>query len=146
MIAFELPLLRIEAHNRNLRAPIDAGRALRRRFALNRRVEKQRQTLAFATRAHVSPRSLPHLLGAPLLVITLTRLGPGTLDDDGLAAAFKASRDGIADGLKVADNHPQLRWRYSQERSATYGVRVALEPMSKVALAERLAAEELARP
>ena len=35
--------------------------------------------------------------------ITLTRIAPRTLDDDNLAAGFKATRDGVADWLGVDD-------------------------------------------
>lgn len=54
------------------------------------------------------------------LVVTLTRLSPRQLDDDNLASAFKAFRDGLADGMKphgVSDDRdPRVRWVYAQER------------------------------
>jgi hypothetical protein len=63
------------------------------------------------------------------VVVVLCRISPGTLDTDNLARAFKACRDGVADGLGFPDdNHPALDWRYAQARGAPgqYGVRVAL--------------------
>lgn len=59
-------------------------------------------------------------------VVTMTRLSAGELDDDNLRSALKGVRDGIADRLGVADNHPGIRWRYEQERVSrgTFGVRV----------------------
>ena len=58
--------------------------------------------------------------------ITLTRIAPHTLDDDNLAAGFKATRDGVADWLGVDDGDKRLTWRYAQERGApkTYQVRI----------------------
>ena len=48
--------------------------------------------------------------------ITLTRIAPRTLDDDNLAAGFKATRDRVADWLGVDDGDKRLTWRYAQER------------------------------
>lgn len=64
------------------------------------------------------------------LVVTLTRVSPRQLDDDNLASAFKAFRDGLADGMKphgVADDRdPRVRWVYAQERGEA-AVRVGVE-------------------
>jgi hypothetical protein len=59
--------------------------------------------------------------------ITITRLGPRKLDDDNLASSAKHVRDGIADKLGVDDGDDRLTWRYSQEKSSTYGVRIKIE-------------------
>lgn len=74
-------------------------------------------------RALVKPHSLP-------CVVTLTRMSPGTLDDDNLRSAAKFCRDGIADALGVDDNDPRVEWRYEQEKVSrgTYGVRVEVTP------------------
>jgi hypothetical protein len=65
---------------------------------------------------------------APALVVTLTRLSAGTLDDDGLRAALKAIRDGVASKLKVDDASDLVSWVYAQERCAkgTHSVRVEI--------------------
>lgn len=52
------------------------------------------------------------------VVVTLTRAAPRSLDDDNLAYAFKAVRDGVADGLGVRDNDPRVSWRYAQQKTA----------------------------
>lgn len=52
----------------------------------------------------------------PPLTIRLTRIAPRPLDDDNLAASFKACRDGIADAFGMNDRDPLIRWEYSQER------------------------------
>lgn len=67
----------------------------------------------------------PHV--KPALVVTLTRVGPQEMDDDGVRAALKAVRDGIAARLKVDDSTPLVRWEYRQERGE-HGVRVVVEP------------------
>lgn len=60
------------------------------------------------------------------LRVTLTRLGPGRMDDDGIASACKYVRDTIAMFLGVDDGSPLYRWVYAQEKSAAYGVRIEL--------------------
>lgn len=50
------------------------------------------------------------------VIVTLTRVAPRALDDDNLAFAFKAIRDGAADALGVRDNDPRVSWRYAQAR------------------------------
>ena len=49
--------------------------------------------------------------------VLLTRIGARMLDDDNLAGAFKAVRDGIADGLEINDGSDAVQWRYAQEKS-----------------------------
>lgn len=49
-------------------------------------------------------------------IITLTRIGPRTLDDDNLASGFKACRDGVADWLGIDDGDKRLTWRYAQRK------------------------------
>jgi len=61
------------------------------------------------------------------LVITIVRIGRGTMDDDNLAGSAKAVRDSVALYLGVKDNDKRLTWRYAQEKSRGYGVRVELE-------------------
>lgn len=62
-------------------------------------------------------------------VVTMTRLSPGTLDDDNLRSAMKGARDGIADKLGADDADPRIVWRYEQEKCkrGEYGVRVSIE-------------------
>jgi hypothetical protein len=60
------------------------------------------------------------------VTVTLTRIGVRSLDDDNLAHAFKAFRDGVADALGCKDNDPRLTWRYGQLKGAMkeYGIQV----------------------
>lgn len=63
-------------------------------------------------------------------LVTITRLGPRTLDDDNLAGSAKAIRDSIAARLGVDDGDTaRIQFRYAQEKSKAYGVRITLEPM-----------------
>src|SRR5678815_1117800 len=48
------------------------------------------------------------------IVVTLTRISSGSLDDDGLRGALKTVRDGVADWLGVDDRDPIVEWRYEQ--------------------------------
>ncbi len=65
------------------------------------------------------------LMDAPVLV-TLIRVAPRPLDDDGNVTSLKAVRDGVADAFGVPDNDPRIRWRYAQRRGAsrTYAVEI----------------------
>lgn len=66
----------------------------------------------------------------PPVVVTMTRLSAGKMDDGcGLNAALKPVRDGVADWLKVDDADPQIRWEYRQERAprGRQAVRVQVE-------------------
>lgn len=57
----------------------------------------------------------------PPYLITITRIGPKTLDTDNLAGSAKHVRDGVADWLGIDDGDPRLTWKYAQ-RSAGPGV------------------------
>jgi hypothetical protein len=87
--------------------------------------KKAKRTQAHRAAAVVVPTRLP--LPA---VVTLTRIAPRPLDDDNLASAFKALRDGIADRFGVPDNHPDLTWRYAQRKGAVrqYAAEIVISP------------------
>lgn len=59
------------------------------------------------------------------LVITITRHGPKTLDDDNLAAACKYVRDEIARKVGVDDGSPLYTWVYKQA-TGRYSVTVEI--------------------
>jgi hypothetical protein len=149
-IAFDLPHMRIESQNVGLRAstsPKHVAAMRRRRFALVGKVKRQRLAANWALVAAVKPLQRAQLLEAARLVVTLTRVAPGTLDrEDNLTAGFKAVRDGIADALGLNDRDSRLRWHYEQAKGGrgVYGVKVQLEAMDVDGYAERLAARERA--
>lgn len=89
----------------------------RKRFAL------QAWELYFAWRS-VKP-TIPPLP----IVVTLTRIGPRTLDSDNLAGAFKGLRDQLAKLIGVDDGDPRVEWRYQQQRSGArqrYAVQITV--------------------
>lgn len=63
----------------------------------------------------------------PVLKITLTRHGKGTLDTDNLAGSMKAVRDGICSALRIDDGSPLVVFEYRQEKAKDYRVHVAIE-------------------
>ena len=64
---------------------------------------------------------------APPYTVTITRIGPRRLDDDNLASAAKALRDGIADRLGMDDGDSRISWRYRQDHG-DYGAVVEIFP------------------
>jgi len=69
----------------------------------------------------------------PPVTITLIRLSPRTCDYDNLVYAFKGVRDFLADkivpGLAPgrADDTKGLEFKYAQEKSKTYGIRIEFD-------------------
>lgn len=84
-------------------------------------ISRRRKSTRMVAKTMVPKADLP-------CVVTMTRLSAGTLDGDGLQAALKSVRDGIADKLEVNDNSPLVEWRYGQEKvpRGTFGVRVQI--------------------
>lgn len=85
---------------------------------------------ARATTAKAERRQALLMCGASLerpatfCVVRLTRIGPRRLDDDNVATAFKAVRDGVADWLRVDDGDTsKVRWEYDQAKG-DYAIRV----------------------
>ena len=146
---FELELpFKIESLNRGQRSAVGSARVTmqklrRQRFAMRGKAKRHRTGTHLAVKAKLpGPVRAQLLRDSERLVLTLTRLGPGMLDDDNLAAGFKAVRVGDAVALKVNDRHPTLRWVYAQQRTApkVYGCKVLFETMTRRELGRRLAA------
>ncbi len=89
-------------------------------FQRAREVKKQRN----AIRNNIGQGMLPMLPA----VVTLTRIGPRTLDTDGASASMKAVRDALAELYGVDDGSPLYTWRVEQEKSASgvFGVRIEI--------------------
>lgn len=65
----------------------------------------------------------------PPLIVTLTRVGPRTLDSDNLAGSFKGIRDQLARLIGVDDGDSRIEWRYQQLRSGArqrYAVQITV--------------------
>lgn len=87
------------------------------------RAKRQRKAAWAYLLADNAPRTLP-------ATITLTRIAPRMLDDDNLAGAFKAVRDGVADYFQVDDGDPRYRWRYDQRpgKRGVYEIEILITP------------------
>lgn len=89
------------------------------------RSKKERGAVALEL---LSRRPLPRLP----VVVTLTRLSRGEMDTDGLAASFKAVRDGIADAYGIGDGaRSGLTFNYAQAKAKTFGVEIRIAPSPK---------------
>ena len=97
---------------------------------------RQGATLAVAPRWRTygfSVAGQQQLLDAGL-VVTLTRIAPQALDDDGAVTSMKACRDGVADALGLkSDRDPRVTWAYAQERGKPkeYAVEILVEERTK---------------
>ena len=63
----------------------------------------------------------------PPLVVTITRVSPGRLDDDGATASAKHVRDTVARWLAVDDGDARVRYVVTQAKGAA-GVRIDVRP------------------
>lgn len=127
-LEFELRTLR----ERNQRFASVGGR-----MVLAEREKEQRQTTAGLLRQYVGappPRHLFPSIDKPgftlpnRITVTLTRMAPGTLDDDGPPDALKNVRDGVADWLGIDDSkRGGVEWLYRQEQTAKGVFRVRVE-------------------
>lgn len=87
-----------------------------------RRVKKEREAVAWMLTTCARPT-------VPCSVL-LTRLAPSNgLDDDNLTGSLKSVRDEVAKWLGVDDrDRMTVRYRYAQQRSKTWGVRIEFGP------------------
>lgn len=53
--------------------------------------------------------------------VTITRVAPRKMDDDGCVASAKSVRDGVADALGVDDGDPSITWSYAQQKGGARG-------------------------
>jgi hypothetical protein len=59
--------------------------------------------------------------------VKLTRVSRGTLDnEDNLPAAFKRIKDTVAAAIGVDDKSRRVRWKYTQAKGKTLGVRLKI--------------------
>lgn len=81
-----------------------------------KRAKLHRNFAYLSTKAEIYGKgeAAPDLSGP--LMVTITRISSGVLDDDSLPASAKHVRDGIADALGVKDNDPRVVWRYKAEK------------------------------
>jgi hypothetical protein len=109
MIAFELPGMALTGSLNS-----------REHWRVKQRREKPQKAAALLA-AQAYTRGL-----FPLIVVTITRVGPRKVDSDNLQGYCKGVRDQVAKALGIDDGHKIYEWRYVQERGE-YAVRVAIE-------------------
>jgi len=109
------------------RNPLNGSQGRSRGAALGKaaRRKKERTTTRLAALAGMSGGAywFP-------LTVTLRRVAPRKLDGDGLQAALKSVRDGIADALGVNDGSSAVTWRYEWRKGGVrvYEVEVEIVP------------------
>lgn len=97
---------------------------------------KAKRVASQRTAATLTLRPLVRLKMRLPVVVTMTRISPGMLDDDNLRGALKAVRDGIADVFEVNDRDPRISWEYRQARGrGAQSVRIQIAPLPVVAVA-----------
>lgn len=96
-------------------------------FAKSARVQKQRAAVRDVLAAHFEAPRLQLNGAVNKLVVMLTRIAQGELDDDNLRGALKAVRDAIASWVGTNDRDPLIAWEYGQQRAAQHVYRVRVE-------------------
>ena len=86
---------------------------------VSKRGRDEKAAVALALRGRTPP-ALP-------VVVTIARVGRGTMDGDGLQASAKHVRDSVAAWLGCDDGDPRVTWLYEQTRGPV-GVRLTAEP------------------
>lgn len=90
-----------------------------------KRAKKHREGAVWLTWHHVGLTLAADVI-AHGGTVHLTRYAPRRLDDDNLAGALKATRDGIAAALGVDDGDERVQWRYAQGRCKSGEQRVVV--------------------
>lgn len=123
-----------------LGAPLPSGANLREHWAVKAKRTKAHRAFARAALQTQGRQWLAHWRTMASnerlrVAVRFTRVATRALDDDNLAYAFKAWRDGIAEAVGIDDGSPRWTWEYHQ-RKGLAAVEVWLEvvaPESTVA-------------
>lgn len=70
---------------------------------------------------------------AERFTITLTRVSPRAMDDDGWVGRAKGIRDEVARLLGIDDGSPRLTWRYRQAKGAPHQHKVEVHVLPEYA-------------
>jgi len=89
------------------------------------------QAKRIRARTHVALLTSGAKKPGPLFVVRLTRISPGTLDDDNLRPTLKAVRDAVAAWLGLDDGGQLAKWEYAQEKGEA-GVRIEVAPVASL--------------
>lgn len=104
-----------------LGAPLPSGANLREHWVAKAKRTKAHRAFARAALQTQGRQWLAHwrtMAGNERLrvAVRFTRVATKRLDDDNLAYAFKAWRDGIAEAVGIDDGSPRWTWEYHQRR------------------------------
>lgn len=108
---------------------VNASNTHEHRMVVAKRAKAQRQGVAMVI-AVGWPLDARKAFIADGATVTLTRIAPRELDDDGNVTSLKAVRDGVADAFGLPnDRDPRVRWMYAQRRGGVrqYAVEVEVE-------------------
>jgi hypothetical protein len=113
------------------------GRSRGAIFAKAARRKKERRAAELCLMEFLSKPGGPSRKIEPGATVTLRRVSPRALDGDGLQAALKSVRDGIADALGINDGSDAVIWRYEHRRGKPreYAVEVEIVPQGSEATA-----------
>lgn len=130
-----LPMLTLSEANVRHHWGAKASRARGQRSGIFVALRPLLRKARFTDPTKASPHGGVGVLAGPI-VVTITRLSRGVLDDDNLRGALKAVRDGIADALGLrSDSDPRVTWEYAQGKAArtrSFGVRIEVRPRESV--------------
>lgn len=70
-----------------------------------------------------------HMDGDGRVEVTMVKLGPGEMDDDGVSGAMKYVRDTVALFCGLDDKDKRWKWEYGQERHKQTGIRISIEKL-----------------
>lgn len=91
-----------------------------------RRVKGQRNAVAAILAQEHARRWIDANRGESRLRVTLTRLGRRRMDNDGVVAGFKATRDEIARTFCIDDGRDVWDWRYDQRVGKVFGMTIEI--------------------
>lgn len=106
--------------NLTFEVPVKASHTLNSRSHWSVRARRR------GTERNAVSLALPKHRVEPVLLITLTRVGPRAMDDDNVQGAMKGIRDEVAKQLRIDDGSPLIRWQYEQAKGE-YAVHVRIE-------------------
>lgn len=92
-------------------------------WARKAKVVKHQRWAVFAALRGLTAPTLP-------ATVTIVRVGPRRMDDDGAVASAKGTRDEIARWMALDDGSDEVTWAVKQERGP-YAVRVVIAPRAQ---------------
>lgn len=107
---------------------LPSGANLREHWATKaKRVKRQREAGLWMVSSPEAYEISAGISNGKKYQVTFHRIGKRRLDDDNLAYAFKAVRDGVAEALMINDNHSGVKWVYEQSVGKHCAVTVKVE-------------------